>query len=295
MILAAGMGSRYGGLKQIDPVGPSGERVIDYSIYDAIRAGFKKVVFVIRRDIEEAFREAIGHVWENRIDCEYAFQDLDDVPAGFSDESGRSKPWGTAHAIRAGRLLISTPFAAINADDFYGYESFQALSSCLSAMNPAASNHAMVAFRLDQTLSENGHVSRGVCLCDDAGKLRQIREYTHIVRDSSGEIWDRPPNGAECRLAGSESVSMNCWGFSPTIFHELETDFADFLKTDGGNPKAEFTIPAVVDTAIRTGRGTVEVLVSPARWFGVTYKDDKEMVVRQIQALVDAGVYPQKI
>jgi hypothetical protein len=295
LILAAGMGSRYGGLKQMDPVGPSGEIVLDYSIFDALRAGFGRVVFVIRRDIEAAFREIVGAKWEARIPCAYAFQDLADVPEGFVVPAERAKPWGTAHAIRAGRREITGPFAAINADDFYGAASFRALAGHLTAeKNPAG--HCMVAFRLGQTLSEHGSVSRGVCLCGADRLLTGIQERTKITRHADGTLWDEPEGATPARLIGDEPVSMNCWGFMPSVFGELDAAFEKFLHGEGGtSPKKEFTIPAVVDGLIRSKRGTVKVLDTPAQWFGVTYREDKATVQESIRALVAAGEYPQAL
>ena len=289
------MGSRYGGLKQMDPVGPSGEIVLDYSIFDAMRAGFGRAVFVIRRDIEQPFREMVGAKWEKRIPCAYAFQDLADVPEGFSVPAGRAKPWGTAHAIRAGRHEISGPFAAINADDFYGAASFRALAGHLTSVkNP--SGHCMVAFRLGQTLSEHGSVSRGVCLCGADRLLTGIQERTKITQHVDGTLWDEPEGGPATALTGEEPVSMNCWGFMPSVFGELDAAFEKFLCGDGGtSPKKEFTIPSVVDGLIRSGRGTVKVLDTTARWFGVTYREDKATVQASIRALVAAGDYPQAL
>ncbi len=295
LILAAGMGSRYGGLKQMDPVGPSGEIVLDYSIFDALRAGFGRAVFVIRRDIEQPFREMVGAKWEKRLPCAYAFQDLADVPEGFSVPADRAKPWGTAHAIRAGRREIQGPFAAINADDFYGAASFRALAGHLAAERHPA-GHAMVAFRLGQTLSEHGSVSRGVCLCGTDRLLTGIQERTKITRHADGTLWDEPDGGPAAALTGGEPVSMNCWGFMPSLFRELDAAFEAFLRGAGGtSPKKEFTIPAVVDGLIRSGRGTVKVLDTPARWFGVTYREDKATVQAAIRALVAAGDYPPRL
>ena len=292
LILAAGIGSRYGGLKQVDPVGPAGEIVLDYSLYDALRAGFGRAVFVIRRDIEAAFREKVGARWESRLPCAYAFQNLDDVPTGYTVPADRAKPWGTAHAIRAGRHEIRGPFAAINADDFYGAASFRALAGHLTAeKNPAG--HCMVAFRLGQTLSEHGSVSRGVCLCGSDRLLTGIRERTKITRHADGTLWDEPEGGPATALTGAEPVSMNCWGFLPSVFAELEAAFGDFLRGEGGkSPKKEFTIPSVVDGLIRSGRGTVKVLDTTSRWFGVTYREDKPTVQAAIRELIAAGEYP---
>ena len=295
LILAAGMGSRYGGLKQMDPVGPSGETVLDYSIFDALRAGFGRVVFVIRRDIEAPFRELVGAKWESRIPCGYAFQELADVPEGFVVPADRAKPWGTAHAIRAGRREIAGPFAAINADDFYGAASFRALAGHFAAKQDPA-GHCMVAFRLGQTLSEHGSVSRGVCLCGEDRLLTGIQERTKITRHADGTLWDEPEGEAPAQLTGNEPVSMNCWGFMPAVFGDLDAAFRDFLRGAGGtSPKKEFTIPAVVDGLIQSGRGTVEVLDTASRWFGVTYREDKETVQASIRALVASGEYPKSL
>ena len=292
LILAAGMGSRYGGLKQMDPVGPAGEIVLDYSMYDALRAGFGRAVFVIRRDIEAPFREIVGAKWEKRIPCAYAFQDLDDVPAGFAVPAERAKPWGTAHAIRAGRNEVRGPFAAINADDFYGAASFRALAAHLTA-EPNPAGHCMVAFRLGQTLSEHGSVSRGVCLCGRDRLLTGIQERTKITRHADGTLWDEPEGGAAVKLTGDEPVSMNCWGFKPAVFAELDAAFEKFLRGEGGrSPKKEFTSPSVVDGLIRSGRGSVKVLDTTSQWFGVTYREDKATVQASIRALVAAGEYP---
>jgi hypothetical protein len=292
LILAAGMGSRYGGLKQMDPVGPSGEIVLDYSMFDALRAGFGRAVFVVRRDILEAFRERVGAKWEPRIPCAYACQELDDVPEGTAVPADRAKPWGTAHAIRAGRHEIAGAFAAINADDFYGADSFRALAGFLAEPGDPA-GHCMVAFRLGQTLSDNGSVSRGVCLCGADRLLTGIEERTQVARHADGSVWDEPPGAAPARLTGEEPVSMNCWGFRPSVFGELDAAFEDFLRGEGGrSPKAEFTIPSVVDGMIRSGRGTVKVLDTASRWFGVTYREDKAAVQAAILRRVDAGEYP---
>lgn len=294
LILAAGMGSRYGGLKQMDPVGPAGEIVLDYSIFDAIRAGFGEVVFVIRRDIEEAFREVVARKWEQRIPCRYVFQELSDVPAGTMGWAERTKPWGTAHAIRSARKVLTGPFAAINADDFYGEDSFRTLAGHLGAST--TDEHCMVAFQLGQTLSENGSVSRGVCLQNTTGHLEGIREYTKITREADGAIWNRPDSGTPAQLTGQEPVSMNCWGFQPSFFEELETGFMDFLRNGGATAaKAEYTIPEVVDRGIRSGRGGVKVLKTTSRWFGVTYRADKPQVQASIRALVNEGIYPEKL
>ena len=292
VVMAAGMGSRYGGLKQVDPVGPSGETIMDYSVFDAVRAGFDRVVFVIRRDFEEVFRSAIGSKYAGVVAVDYAFQAIDDLPQGFKVPADRAKPWGTAHAIRAGRNEIRGPFAAINADDFYGAASFRALAGHLAAeTNPAG--HCMVAFRLGQTLSEHGSVSRGVCLCGADRLLTGIQERTKITRHADGTLWDEPEGATPAKLTGDEPVSMNCWGFMPSVFGELNAAFETFLRGEGGtSPKKEFTIPAVVDGLIRSGKGGVKVLDTTSQWFGVTYREDKATVQASIRALVAAGEYP---
>jgi hypothetical protein len=296
VILAAGMGSRYGGLKQVDPVGPSGETIMDYSVYDAVRAGFDRVVFVIRRDFEEIFRQTIGAKYAGAVSVDYAFQAADDLPIGYRVPDGRAKPWGTAHAIRAARSAVRAPFAAINADDFYGRDAFQRLAAFLTRGAPAAAKarYAMVGYRLEQTLSENGSVARGVCRVRPDGLLEAITEMTKIVR---------APGGAENRespeqpvpLTGAERVSMNLWGFTPDLFAALEARFPAWLERNIGNPKAEWYIPFVVDEMIREGLADVEVLPTDSSWFGVTYREDKPVVVSAVQSLVDAGDYPAKL
>lgn len=295
VILAAGMGSRYGGLKQLDRVGPGGATVLDYSIYDALKAGFGRVVFVTRRDIAAEFEQAVVSKWEKQVDCVLAFQDLNDVPDGFHVPEERAKPWGTAHAIRAARNVVQQPFAAINADDFYGRGAFQVLADYLR--NPVdAATHAMVAFHLAKTLSAHGSVSRGVCLQGADGMLSGIREYTQVSRRADGSVWDEPDGAAAAALTGMEPVSMNCWGFLPSIFAELDEDFARFLREEGaGSPKAEFTIPGVVDTLIKAGRGRVKLVETDSQWFGVTYRDDRPDVVERIARLTEDGIYPADV
>lgn len=295
VVLAAGMGSRYGGLKQVDPVGPSGETIMDYSVFDALRAGFGRVVFVIRRDFEEVFRTTIGAKYAGVIDVDYAFQAADDLPPGFAVPEARAKPWGTAHAIRAARQVVKTPFAAINADDFYGRDAFQRLGAFLMR-EPAADKprFAMVGYRLDQTLSENGSVARGVCKVGPDGLLETVTEMTKLVRVPGGAENREQP---ECPLAltGAELVSLNLWGFTPALFSALETRFPAWLSTHAENPKAEWYIPFVVDELIREGEAEVEVLPTRSAWFGITYREDKPQVVASIQALVEAGEYPRKL
>ncbi len=292
VILAAGMGSRYGGLKQIDPVGPTGETILDYSIYDALRAGFSRVVFVIRRDIESAFREAVGRRFEERVDVDYAFQELDLVPPGFTVPAGREKPWGTAHAVLAAASAVTTPFAVINADDFYGAESYAVLADFLDrAGDNDRAHYALVGFKLRHTLSEHGHVARGICTCDDELYLKAVTERTKIVKRGDAAI-HVDDEGIEHPLSGDEWVSMNMWGFTPSYFRHAQEQFADFLNARGHEAKSELYIPYVVDQLIARGQADVRILPSTSPWFGVTYREDKPTVVSHIRKLVDAGRYP---
>ncbi len=298
VILAAGMGSRYGGLKQMDAVGPSGETIMDYSVYDAIRAGFGKVVFVIRRDFEQQFREQIGSRYASAIAVDYAFQDKNDLPSGYSLPPDREKPWGTAHAIRAARHCVDTPFAAINADDFYGRDAFAQLARFFAKSDCRAADKfipcAMVGYRLDLTLSENGSVARGICDISESGKLRSVTEMTKIVRTANGaENREDPQNPV--LLSGSELVSMNCWGFPVQLFAALEERFPLWLDEHISQPKAEWYIPFVVDALVHQGSADVSVLPTESSWFGVTYREDKPHVVDAIRKLVAAGEYPAKL
>jgi len=296
VVLAAGMGSRYGGLKQVDPVGPSGETIMDYSVFDALRAGFDRVVFVIRRDFEEVFRSTVGTKYEGIVDVDYAFQSADDLPDGFCVPPERSKPWGTAHAIRAARRAVSAPFAAINADDFYGRDAFQRLGAFLTRPRAAAARprFAMVGYRLDQTLSDHGSVARGVCRVDENGLLATVTEMTRLVRVGQGaENREQPERPVA--LTGAERVSMNLWGFTPALFDALEARFPAWLKAHAGNLKAEWFIPFVVDEMVSDGAAEVEVLPTESSWFGVTYREDKPVVMAAVRALVDAGEYPRRL
>jgi len=296
VILAAGMGSRYGGLKQVDPVGPSGETIMDYSVFDAVRAGFDRVVFVIRRDFEEVFRTAIGSRYEGVVAVDYAFQDIRDLPPGFGVPPERAKPWGTAHAIRAARGVVTTPFAAINADDFYGRDAFRRLGVFLRASSAADAKprFAMVGYRLDQTLSEHGSVARGVCRVGAGGLLETVTEMTKLVRVPGGAE-NRENPGQPIALTGAERVSMNLWGFSPALFAALEKRFPAWLEAHAQDPKAEWYIPFVVDELVGEGKVEVEVLPTESAWFGVTYREDKPVVVAAVQALVAKGEYPPKL
>lgn len=319
LVLAAGMGSRYGGLKQIDPVGPSGETVLDYAVFDAMRAGFGRVVFVIRQEFEAVFRAQIGAKYTGRVAVDYVFQSLEALPAGFVSPAGREKPWGTGHAVWCAREVVKENFAVINADDFYGADSFRQLAGFL---NPKAAGEnfrvgetqsnsgpvsaargktpsvteaefAMVGFRLANTLSENGAVSRGVCEANEAGRLSSITEQTGI----------RPEEvGPGRKFSGDEIVSMNCWGFTPGLFARLDAQFREFLRTLSDEPgrkaapaTAEFYLPTAVSTMIARGEAAVRVLPTESAWFGVTYREDKPRVVAAIAELVAGGRYPAKL
>lgn len=292
LIMAAGMGSRYGGLKQLDPIGPSGETLMDYSIYDAIRAGFGRLIFVIRPDIEESFKSTIGSRYEGAIDIDYAFQTLDAKIGDFTIPDERKKPWGTGHAILVASDVAKRPFAVINADDYYGADSFRLMADFLNGPTTRDPNrYAMIGYNLSNTLSENGHVSRGICETDSDGALRRVVEHTKIVKTDAGAE-ALTPSGATKKLNGEEIVSMNLWGFSPSIFKRLSNYFQTFLAEQGADPNAEFYIPFVVDDLIRSGQAKVNVVTTPDRWFGVTYREDKPLAEASIQALIDKGQYP---
>lgn len=288
LVMAAGMGSRYGGLKQIDPVGPSGETLMDYSIYDAMRAGFGKLVFVIRKDIEQAFREKVGARFERRIAVEYVFQELEDLPAGFSVPDGRTKPWGTTQAVLAAENAIGEPFAVINADDFYGAESYRVLGGHLQS---GSEDYAMVGFVLRNTLSDFGSVARGVCRVSADGYLEKIEELTNIERDGDGAK-NTAPDGTVRKLSGEEPVSMNYWGFTPRIFPQLREVFHRFLERSGTDLKAESYVPTAVGELISRDEARVKVLRSRDPWFGVTYREDRPRVVESIRRLIESGAYP---
>jgi hypothetical protein len=296
VVLAAGIGSRYGGLKQVEPVGPGGETIIDYSIYDAIRSGFDKVVFIIRRDIEETFREVIGHRFENKVEVRYAFQELDMIPAGFNIAPDRKKPWGTSHAVLITRDAVSEPFGVINGDDFYGRSSIQTLADYLlsrGGKEQTPPEYAMVGYTLRQTLSEHGHVARGVCSTVN-GYLDRIAERTHIVKDGNAAKFIDDA-GKEYPLTGDETVSMNLWGFMPSLYDFLEKGLEEFLKTNGTKPKAEYLLPTTVGDLVTAGKARVRVLPTADSWFGVTYREDKPQVDKSIRALIAKGVYPEKL
>ena len=294
-VLAAGMGSRYGGLKQLDGLGPNGETIMDYSIFDAIRGGFGKIVFVIRRDFEQDFRDKVLSKYEGHIPTELVFQAIDDLPEGFTCPADRAKPWGTNHAVLMGKDVIKEPFAVINADDFYSRDAFAVMGKWLNELPEGSTGkYSMVGFRICNTLSENGTVARGVCGKNEAGMLTDVVERTEIMR-VDGTICYKDENG-EWQPVGEETpVSMNFWGFTPDYFNYSEAQFVDFLKENIDKPKSEFFIPLVVDTLINSGKATCEVLDTTAKWFGVTYAADRPGTVEKIQALVDAGEYPNKL
>ena len=289
VVLAAGMGSRYGGLKQVDPVGPSGEAILDYSVFDAVRGGFGKVVFIIRKDFEAEFKEKVGSKYEGLIPVDYCFQDLNDLPEPYKVPEGRAKPWGTAHATRSARSVVNEPFAVINADDFYGRDAFAKLGAFLSAAKPM--EFAMVGYKLELTLSEDGSVARGVCDVAEDGSLKGVTEMTKLVR--AGEVAEnREDEINPVKVPLDARVSMNLWGFTPELFAELERRFPLWLAENGAKEKSEWYIPFVVDELIREGKASCRVLPTESSWFGVTYREDKPFVMAEIGKLVEAGEYP---
>lgn len=292
-VLAAGMGSRYGGLKQLDGVGPSGETIMDYSIYDAIRAGFGKVVFVIRRDFETDFREKVLSKYRDHIPVEVVFQSIDALPAGFKAPAERVKPWGTNHAVLMGKDVIREPFLVINADDFYGRDSFAVIGRELSAAT-GRGNYCMVGFRVGNTLSESGTVSRGVCTTDAERYLTGVVERTDIAR-RDGKISFTGDDGQMETTAETTPVSMNMWGFTPDYFEYSDDYFRQFLAENIDNPKSEFYIPSMVNELLVTSRARVKVLDTTSQWFGVTYAEDRPSVIGKIARLVAAGEYPERL
>lgn len=293
LILAAGMGSRYGGLKQIDKLGPDGETITDYSIFDSIRAGFDKVVVVIRKDIEDQFREFFDK-FSDKIEVEYVFQELDRLPEGYSVPADRQKPWGTGHAIMMAEDAIKEPFAVINADDFYGAEAYQIIAKHLSSVRSDSNEYCMVGYPLVNTLSDFGSVSRGVCSLDENGFLKSIVERTKIEKTDNGiEFTDESSN--KINLTGNEIVSMNFLGFTPTLFNYLNREFKKFLNEKINVPKSEFYIPSVVDTLLKSREATMKVYKTNSKWFGITYREDRENVVNSLNKLIKDGAYPEKL
>lgn len=286
LVMAAGMGSRYGGLKQLDGVGPHDETIIDYSVYDAIKAGFNKVVFIIRKEFENEFKSQITDKYENQIEVQFAFQDIENLPPGFLCPKNRKKPWGTAHAILSATKNISEPFVAINGDDFYGRESFKLISDYYQS---GADGFAMVSYQLKNTLSKFGGVSRGICGLEN-GKLKTVSETHGILKAEKSIISEQ-----NIKLNMDSPVSMNYWGFTPRLFAYLESGFIDFLNLEGNELKSEYLIPSVVNNLIEEGKEDVHVLSTNSVWFGVTYKEDKPLVIMQIQNLIRSGIYPDKL
>ncbi len=293
LILAAGMGSRYGGLKQIDKVGPGGEAIIDYSIYDAIRAGFSKIVFVVRKEIEQDVRFFFEPRLKGKIPFDFVHQELDMIPEGISVPVKRKKPWGTGHAVLVAASKIKEPFAVINADDFYGPSAYRQSADFLMH-NTGLNEYAMVGYRLDNTLSENGSVARGICKTNTQDYLKEVTEHTKIYREN-GKIISLLEDGSKREFKGHEPVSMNFWCFNPDIFPELEKLFSVFIREHAGDPEVEFFIPLPVTSMIRSGKIKMKVLKSRESWFGVTYREDKPVVEQKIRELVDAGVYPENL
>lgn len=294
-ILAAGMGSRYGGLKQLDGLGPNGETIMDYSVFDAIRGGFGKIVFVIRKSFEQDFREKVLSKYENHIPVEVVFQDINDLPEGFTCPEGREKPWGTNHAVLMGKDVINEPFAVINADDFYGRDSFAVLGKFLSELKEGEKNkYCMVGFRVGNTLSESGSVARGICSTDSNALLETVVERTEIMR-VDGPVCYKDEEGKWVAIEDNTPVSMNMWGFTPDYFKYSEEYFVEFLKENISNLKCEYFIPLMVNKLITEKTATVEVLDTTSKWFGVTYAADRQSVVDKIQSLIDAGEYPAKL
>ena len=293
-VLAAGMGSRYGGLKQLDGVGPNGETIMDYSIFDAVNAGFGKLVFVIRQSFEEDFREKIVKKYEKQIPVELVFQELDALPERFTVPEGRVKPWGTNHAVMMGKEVIREPFAVINADDFYGRESFGILADYLKTLENSENKYSMIGYRVGNTLSESGTVARGVCETDKNGNLTGVVERTQVKR-IGGAVCYRDDNGDWIAIDDNTPVSMNMWGFTPDYFNHSDDYFVHFLEENAENIKAEYFIPLLVNHLIVNGVSTVKVLDTPSRWFGVTYVEDRPEVVKKLKQLTDEEIYPSPL
>ncbi len=293
VVLAAGMGSRYGGLKQIDAFGPSGEAIIEYSIFDAIRAGFGKVVFIIRKDIEEAFRAFIGDKFKDSIDVDFAFQELDNLPKGFKLPEGREKPWGTAHALLMAEEVVNEPFAIINADDFYGADAYKVMGDYLFQLDNESTAFSLLGYYVKNTLSENGSVSRGVCELDENDLLTLITERTKIYRKDGQVVYEEEDGLTP--LDENAPVSMNFMGFTPAVFKHLKDLFVAFLEKNIEVPKSEFYIPLALDKMVKNGVATVKVLETDAKWFGVTYKEDKAAAQHELSELINAGMYPASL
>ncbi len=298
VIMAAGMGSRYGGLKQIDPVDPQGHIIMDFSLYDARRAGFEKAVFIIKKENEALFRECVGDRVSRYMEVEYVYQDIENIPEGYTVPEGRVKPWGTGHAVLSCMEVVDGPFAVINADDYYGRRAFQLIYDYLTTHEDDEKfRYTMVGYILKNTLTENGHVARGICQVDEQGFLADIHERTRIIRTETGAAYTEDDGITWVDVSPECLVSMNMWGFSASMLDMLKEKFPDFLEENlKTNPmKCEYFLPFVVDELLKEGRATVQVLKTEDRWYGVTYQEDKQTVVKAIQALKDQGVYPEKM
>ncbi|HEY8929927.1 MAG TPA: sugar phosphate nucleotidyltransferase [Mucilaginibacter sp.] len=293
LILAAGMASRYGSMKQVDGFGPNGETIIDYSIYDAIKAGFGKISFIIREEFQDAFKAIFEPKLAGRIETDYVFQSYDLKPFGIDKEIERAKPWGTAHAVLAARNQIHEPFCVINADDYYGYDAFEKMAKFLTT-EVTDSQYAIIGYQIDKTLSDYGTVSRGVCKVDDAGNMVEINERTEVYFKEDGSVAYKDATG-EHALSNDTRVSMNFWGFTPAVFKQSEPMFREFVAANENNPKSEFFIPIVADNLIKSGEASFKVIPTASKWFGVTYKEDKPIVQKSISELVANGTYPEKL
>ena len=295
VVMAAGMGSRYGGIKQIEPVGPSGEAIIDYSIYDAVKAGFSEVVFIIRKEIEDDFKKYIGSRFSHKIKVTYCFQQLDSaLPEGFSVPEGRGKPWGTGQAVLCARDVVNAPFVVINADDFYGADSFKQTAQFLEGVSNESTEFAMAGYPILNTLSDFGSVSRGICTSDGSGNLTSIEEHVKISKED-GKIISRQPDAEEQTLTGNETVSMNFWCLTPVVFEYLERFFKEFLNSKGQELKSEIYLPIELGKMTENGDSTVKVIKTESQWFGVTYKEDKPLVQENIKKLIADGAYPSPL
>jgi len=293
LILAAGMASRYGSMKQVDGFGPNGETIIDYSIYDAIKAGFGKVSFIIKEEFQDNFKAIFEPKLKGRIETDYVFQSFDLKPFGIDKEIERAKPWGTAHAVLSARNQVHEPFCVINADDFYGYDSFEKMAKFLTT-EVSDDTYSLIGYQIDRTLSEHGTVSRGVCKVDDAGNMVEINERTEVYFKPDGGVAYRDAEG-EHDLSNDTRVSMNFWGFTPAVFKQSEPMFRDFVAANENNPKSEFFIPIVADNLIKSGEASFKVIPTASKWFGVTYKEDKPIVQKSISELVANGTYPANL
>ena len=295
VIMAAGMGSRYGGLKQIDPIGPAGEIILDYSVYDAVKAGFDKVIFVIKEEIEKDFKEIIGNKFDGVVDIDFAYQDINNLPEGFTVPEGRVKPWGTGHAVLSCKGMIDGPFAVINADDYYGKETFKLIYNKLKEIKNE-NEFCMVGFKIENTLTENGHVARGVCRTDEEGFLTDIVERTKIATRDGKIMFTEDDGESWTELERGSTVSMNCWGFSGMMMTELKKRFAAFLDNNKDNMlKCEYFLPFVVDDLLKEGKISVKVMDTTEKWYGVTYKEDKQNVVNALKKKIKDGYYPEKL